>query len=85
MSTLKELRNCSRKLILCPPQKQAERQHSKLLFFKINLHFGTSDKVFTYGKLNFPPVNSICLIFAYLEMQKRLIQTKAYYNLFYSV
>ena len=37
--SLKELRNYNRKLFLCPPHNQ----DSKLLFFKINLHFGTSD------------------------------------------
>ena len=42
-------------------------------------------KLPTYGKVNFPPINSIYLIFSYLEMQRRLIQTKAYYKLSYSV
>ena len=38
-------------------------------------------------KLNFPPINSIYMIFEKnsLEMQRRLIQTKAYYKLFCSV
>ena len=39
----------------------------------------------TYGKLNFPPINSIYFIFLYLEMRRRLIQIKAYYKLFYSI
>ena len=34
-------------------------QHFKLLFFKINLHYGTSDYISTYGKLNLLPINSI--------------------------
>ena len=44
-SVLKGLRNYNGKLFLCPPQKQPEthNQHFKLLFFKINLQFGTSD------------------------------------------
>ena len=37
--SLKELRNYNRKLFLCSPNKQ----DSILLFFEINLHYGTSD------------------------------------------
>ena len=39
----------------------------------------------TSGKLNFLLINNIYLIFSSLEMQERLIQTKVYYQLFYSV
>ena len=35
------------------------------------------------GKLNFLPISSIFLVFSSLEMQRRLIQTKVYYKLFY--
>ena len=31
----------------------------KLLFFKINLHFGISDNISTYGKLNLLPIGSV--------------------------
>ena len=85
-SILNELRNYNRKLFLCPPQKRRKHnQHFKLLFFKINLHFGTSDYACTYGKLNLPPINSIFLVFSSRETQRRLMQTKVYYKLFYSV
>ena len=41
---LKKLRNYKRKLFLCPPQYWVKaQQDSIILFFKINLHFGTSD------------------------------------------
>ena len=43
LTTVLELQKFYRKLILCPPQKLAERQQSKLLFSRINLYFGTSD------------------------------------------
>ena len=40
----KELRNCNRNLICVRHKnKRKNNQHSTLLFFKINLHFGTSD------------------------------------------
>ena len=38
-----------------------------------------------YEKLNFPPLNSILLILSSLEIQRRLLQFKTYYKLFYSV
>ena len=40
----KELRNCNRNLICVRHKnKRKNNQHSTLLFFKINLHFDTSD------------------------------------------
>ena len=66
---LKELWNCN--LIL------------NCFFSKENYTLAHKTKS-TYGKLNFPPISSIYLIFSYLEIQKRLIQTKAYYKLSYS-
>ena len=39
----------------------------------------------TYGKLNFLPITGIYLVFFFLEMQKKLVQTKVYYKLCYSV
>ena len=37
------------------------------------------------GKLNLPRINSIYLAFFSLTLQKRLVQTKLYYKLFYYV
>ena len=72
---LKELRNYSRKLFLCPPQKYVKHnQRFKLLFFKISLHFGTSNRIFAYRKHY--------LVFSSLEMLITLIQTKVYYTTF---
>ena len=45
-------------------------------FFKINLHFGTSDNRSTCGKLNLLPINSIFLICPSPEMQRRLTDEK---------
>ena len=56
--------------------RQGLNQHSKLPFFKINLHFGISDKTSTCGKLIFLPINSIFLVFSSLEIERRFIQTK---------
>ena len=56
-------------------------QHFKLLFFKINLHYGTSVYISTYGKLNLLPINSIFFVFPSRVMQRRLMQTKAYYKI----
>ena len=39
----------------------------------------------TYGKLNLLPIISSFLVFSSQEMQRRLIQIKVYYKLFYSV
>ena len=52
------------------------------MFFKINLQFGTSDYIW---KTKLSSLNSVYLDFSSLEMQRRLILTKAYYKLFYSV
>ena len=38
-----------------------------------------------HEKLNLPPIKSIYLVFSSREGQRRLIQTKVYYKLFYSV
>ena len=48
---------------------------SKLLFFKINLHFVTSNQISTFRKLNLILSSSIYFVFLPLEMQKRLKQT----------
>ena len=60
---------------------QKHNKHFTLLFFKINLHFGTSDHISTYGKLNLLPINSIFLVFPSRERQRTLMQTKVYYKL----
>ena len=78
---LKELWNYNHKLFLCPPQKH--NQHSMLLLFKINLHFGTSGKISKCRKLIFLPIDNIYLVFFSREMQI-LVQTKvATTNFFY--
>ena len=65
--------------------RRKHKQHFKLLYFKISLLFGTSDEISSYGKLDLLSMNSMSLIFSSREMQRRLIQTKVCYNLFYSV
>ena len=52
---------------------------------KINLDCDTSDWSSTYGVLNFYPITSIFFDFFSLEMQGRLLQTKVYFKLCYSV
>ena len=54
-------------------------QHSQLLFLKINLHLDSHTKY-----LHFLPITSIYLVSSSAEMQ-RLVQTKVYYKLCYSV
>ena len=66
---------------VCHKNRRKRNQHFKLLFFKINLHFGTSDYISTDGKLNLLPINSVFLVFPSREMQRRLMQTKVYYKL----
>ena len=61
--------------------RRKHNQHFKLLFFKINFHFGTSDYISTDGKLNVLSINSIFLFFSSRQMQRRLMQTKASYKL----
>ena len=62
--------------------RRNHNQHVQLLFFKINLHFVTRNKISTYRKLNLLLLNSIYLVFFPLEMQRRLIQTEVYYMFF---
>ena len=51
---------------LCVRQKsrRKQNQHFKLLFFKDNLHFGTTEQISPYGKSNLLPINSIYLVFS---------------------
>ena len=49
------------------------------------LHFGASEQMSTYGKLNLLTIKSTYLVFSSRERQKRPIQIKVYYKLFYSV
>ena len=57
-------------------------QHFKLLFFTINLHFVTSNKISAYRNLNLSLTSSICLVVLPLEMQRRLKQTNKYHTFF---
>ena len=57
----------------------------KLLHFTINLHFVTSNQIFTDRKLNLPFTSSIYVGFLPLEMQKWLEQTKIYHAFSYFV
>ena len=49
----------------CVCQKNIVRennQHFKLLFFIIDLHFITSNQIYTFGKLNLPLTNKLFLL-----------------------
>ena len=48
------------------------KQNFKLLFFKLNSHFGPSNEIYKYRKLNLFPINNIYLIVSYLEIQSTL-------------
>ena len=54
-------------------------------YFSKQLHFRISEQMSTYEKLNLLPIKSIYLVFSSRERQRRLIQTKAYYKIVYSV
>ena len=71
--------------ILRHKNKGKHSQHFKLLFFKLDLHFVTSNQIPTYRKPNLPLKSSIYLVFLPLEMQGRLKQTKLYQEFFYFV
>ena len=62
----------------CVRQKNRGKQyqHFKLLFFKEHLHFGISEQISTYGKLNLLPFKSIWLVFSSRETQGRLYRPK---------
>ena len=60
-------------------------QHFKLLFFKLSLHFGTSNWIFKYRNLNLLLIEGFYLAYSFLEMQIKLIKTKVYYKFYYSV
>ena len=62
--------------------RRKRNKQFKLLFLKINLHFGISDYISTCGKLNILPINSIFLVFPSREMQRSLMQTKVSHKLF---
>ena len=57
----------------------------KLLFFKLNLHFGTSDVISTCKKLNLLPINSIYMVVFSRWNQRRPIQTKAHFMFFNTI
>ena len=54
-------------------------------YFSKQLHFRISEQMSTYEKLNLLQIKSIYLVFSSRERQRRLIQTKAYYKIVYSV
>ena len=56
--------------------KRKHNQHFKLLFFKVNLRFITSNQILTYRKLNLFIRSSIYLVVLPTEMQRRLKQPK---------
>ena len=59
---------------------QKHNPHFKLLIFRINLLFGISNEMSTYGNLSLLLMYGIYLVFSSLEIQRRLIQTKLYYH-----
>ena len=50
-------------------------QHFELLFFMINLHFGISNQLSKYRKIDLLLISSICLVFSYLELKRNDSQT----------
>ena len=67
---------------VCHKNRRKHKQHFKLLFFRMNLHFVTSIQMPTYRKTNLPLISGICLVFLPHKMQGRLKQTKAYNTFF---
>ena len=65
--------------------RRTRNQHFKLLYFKLNSHFGKSNYISACRKLNLLLINSICLVVSFLEMQRKLIQSKVHYKFFSSV
>ena len=55
-------------------------QHFKLIFFKISIHFGTSNEISRCRKLSLLLIN----IYLAFSMQRRPVQAKEYYNFSYS-
>ena len=60
--------------------RRTRNQHFKLLYFKLNSHFGKSNYISACRKLNLLLINSICLVVSFLEMQRKLIQSKVHYK-----
>ena len=57
----------------------------KLLCFTVNLHFVTTNQIFTDRKLNLPLISSIYFVFLPLGIQRRPEQTKLYHAFSYFV
>ena len=75
---LTELRNCVRH-----KNKRKDNQHSKLLFFKINLPFGTLRVNLFICKTKFSSHKQYLFdLLLPRNAKKTQIQTKAYYKLF---
>ena len=62
---------------------QKHNQRFKLLIFKINLQFVTSNQIPICRKLGLPLIKSIYLFFLTLEMQRGFKQTKQTYILLF--
>ena len=62
---LKELRNCNRNNFSV--RHKNTRKHNQ--HFMINLHFGISNSLSKYRKINLILINSIYLVFSSLEVQ----------------
>ena len=78
---LKELRNTTVKYFcFLHKNMRIQNQHFKLLFFRINLLFGTSEYMSTYGKLKLLLISSIYLVFSPVEIQRTLVQTIKLYR-----
>ena len=67
------------------PHPHADSLHPHSHPIPCILHFRTSEQMPTYEKLNLLPIKSIYLVFSSRERQRRLIQTKVYYKIVYSV
>ena len=70
------------KVIFVSATKIGEKQHFKLLFFTMNLHFVTLIQMPTYRKTNLLFISGIYLVFLPLKMQGKLKQTKVYNTFF---
>ena len=82
-SPLKELQNYNRKVFFVSATKIAgNTTNTSAAFLRISLLFGTSNLITTFGKLNLLLINSISLVVLSVEIQRRLLQTKLYYQSF---
>ena len=75
INTFKGAPKSKTKIIFVSATKKMRKhnQYFKLAFFKINLHFGTSNLISTYGKPPLLLINSTYFSFSSTEMQSTLI------------